>query len=705
MTEYVGTYLLDARPDRIDLRDRPYAPPLRSLLPQYPAPEVVQRAFPLYLEHRMVLNQGHEGACTGFGLACTINYLLWRRAVIEANQEPPAKVSPRMLYHLARFYDEWPGEDYQGSSCRGAVKAWHKHGVCSDSNWPYWDERKRVRFIEPTPGWEEDAAARPLGVYYRIEKDSVVDVQAAIQEVGAVYASAQVHGGWNLDYVDTDEITHATLPEIAWDPETQTRGGHAFALVGYNARGFIVQNSWGERWGYRGFGVLSYGDWVANGRDAWACVMGAPTRRQMDSHYLLSTAEQEPMRSGSGRLGLGLPRREIEHSYEDPAVRPWDEAAAYRHSVVMGNDGRVLNRLVTSADARAAVQAVVCTAPADYFKQLPAGQIPRLVLYAHGGLNSEGDSIRRIRTLAPYFKANGVYPVFFTWKTGLQESLIAIMEDAVGRLFPRSEGLADLLQDPRESVSDVLDRTLEVACENLGVKAIWSQMKQNAAASVRAGGDRGSYLTVQALVDLSRQFPTLELHLVGHSAGSILLGGLLDGLRGQAPRVASCTLYAAACSLDFANRHYRRAIEKGLFPRAELHLHMLSDRREQDDTVGPYRKSLLYLVSRALEDWHKTPLLGMAAAFDQPEPDRWSPAAKKDLRDWQSFWGEPRIPPLDQEQVVTAAQWKDGRIERALNKIAAAHGSFDNDVEVIDETLRRITGREVLEHAVENLRY
>lgn len=46
-------------------------------------------------------------------------------------------VSPRMFYEMARRYDEWPGENYSGSSARGAMKGWHKHGVCEEKLWPY----------------------------------------------------------------------------------------------------------------------------------------------------------------------------------------------------------------------------------------------------------------------------------------------------------------------------------------------------------------------------------------------------------------------------------------------------------------------------------------------------------------------------------------------------------------------------------------
>ena len=80
-----------------------------------------------------ILDQGTEGACTGFGLATVVHYLLRSRKVVPDKVE----VSPRMLYDMARRYDEWPGENYDGSSARGAMKGWHKHGVCSAKHWKY----------------------------------------------------------------------------------------------------------------------------------------------------------------------------------------------------------------------------------------------------------------------------------------------------------------------------------------------------------------------------------------------------------------------------------------------------------------------------------------------------------------------------------------------------------------------------------------
>ena len=712
MSDYLGIYKLDARPDRIDLRDRTYQPPLKALLPEFPPSQYVREYYPLY--RSLILDQGSEGACTGFGLACTINYLLWCRVVLNkadtaklTAKDLPPQVSYRMLYHLARFYDEWPGEDYEGSSCRGAVKAWYKHGACRLDLWPYRDESGKVVFIKPKTGWEEDAASRPLGVYYRIQKESLTDMRAAIQEVGAIYVSGQVHDGWKLKSTSKATPDHETLPRIDWNDSSEILGGHAFALVGYNRYGFIVQNSWGESWGNLGFAILSYEDWLENGRDAWVCVMGAPTETRVKTHYVSATSDREKMSfaSGPGRFSF-LGQKQSDHVYKDPAIKQWDDEQAYAHTIVMGNDGKVINRLLVNNGAADTVDDIILGRAGKWLSGQPAGD-RRLVVYAHGGLNSEGASLGRIRTMAPYFKANGVYPVFLTWRTGVLESIASIMEDSVGRLFPTSEGLEELLDKAKDKAAEVLDRTLEVASEKLGVKAIWSQMKQNAAASaLRADSDRGTYLLLKSLVRLKADFPDLEVHLVGHSAGSIILGHLLDDCTRNNLSIDSCTLYAAACTIEFTNSQYVRAHNNGILSKDHLTMYVLSEKNEQDDTVGPYQKSLLYLVSRALEGAHKTPLLGMAKAFDERslKDGSWNAKLVKEVENWQKFWAGAKVNVLEREQVCTAAVWRGNEIAEEVSRIPAAHGCFDNDVRVVDETIGRITGKP-LAHHVENLRY
>ena len=224
----------DARPDRVDFRDRYYRARLVSLEPEHPHPALVEAYLEKYCADGMILDQGQEGACTGFGLAACVNYLHWERWQRGGCQGPrPAGVSTRMLYHMARLYDEWPGEDYDGSSCRGAMKGWHHHGVCDESLWPY-----GKRFTEPKGAGGRTPSCARSAPTTGSTKISIVDMQAAIHEVHAIFASASVHEGWWVKQSDT-------LPVIDMSDAEET-GGHAFAMVGYNADGFIIQNSGGR---------------------------------------------------------------------------------------------------------------------------------------------------------------------------------------------------------------------------------------------------------------------------------------------------------------------------------------------------------------------------------------------------------------------------------------------------------------------------
>ena len=687
--------LLDARPDRLDLRDFPYRPPLRSLPPEYPDAAALKRAFPKYASDKMVLDQGQEGACTGFGLAAVVNYLRWSRirlATGGARKAPPPKVSTRMLYHLARFYDEWPGEDYDGSSCRGALKGWHRHGVCEDVLWPYRNKAGEVVFIEPSDGWDANATQCPIGVYYRIDKSSVVDMQAAICEVGAIYCSGNVHNGWFASpFPQRAGIACIEVPKGG-----ENSGGHAFALVGYNRHGFIVQNSWGPKWGTKGFAILPYEDWVERGTDAWAVVLGAPIARAESPHYHETQTLSARASASSTPMGVaGRPRPSA-----SAAVAPWDRDNAYRHTVVMGNNGTLVNRSI-ARQAISAFEHVVVEAPVEWCGTGPS----RILLYAHGGLNAEDESVKRIQVMAPYFQANGIYPIFLTWRTGVLESLKGIFEDIQKGVEP-SGAFRDVWRVVKDSFGEARDRAVEVAAQTAGVKAIWSQMKQNAYAAhaIRqpiAGTDGRVtqkdptlVLLADALGRLRKQLPRLEVHLVGHSAGSILFGHLLDALRERSLSVDSCTLYAPACTVQFALDHYEPAVTQGVLRKQDLHVELLSDERELGDTVGPYGKSLLYLVSRALEHQHKTPILGMANAWDPAKRSTWSddPAIQRGLKTWQTFWGSVRAP-----REVTEAQISNG-----IARVASSHGGFDNDVDVITRTIERIAGRP-LKHKVEQL--
>lgn len=680
-----GSRMLDARPDRLDLRDLAYLPPVKSLPPEYPTSELLAKYLPKYIKGKRVLNQGQEGACTGFGLAATINYMLWWRSVQGGAKTTAGSVSPYMLYDLARFYDEWPGEDYDGSSCRGAMKGWHKHGVCEAGMWTQSVKSPgpRKKPYAPDKAWPEDAATRPVGIYYRINHRSVTDMQAAIHEMGAIYVAASVHPGWSPDNLKASKklVNHRSLPVIPFSPSDEPVGGHAFALVGYNDLGFVIQNSWGETWGNHGFAILTYADWVRHGADAWVCSLGVPQAQ----HAALngSTAAARTRQLGSSLLSPA----------KTPAgtsgVPVWTAEEAYGHTVVAGNDGIVRLNRPDFGSAEQQVNAIALDAPLAWHKGQPkvGGKSPplKLMIYAHGGLNSEEDSIKRIQRMAPYFLANGVYPIFYTWRTGFLETI----GSAVGDAFSPSA-------TPVSGWRDAVDSLLESLCH--GSRFIWSEMKENA--RIGAAPGHGIDLLAAALKALGKSVSGLEVHLVGHSAGSFVHGHLIKALKARNIKPASLTLYAPACPLTFANEYFQGAVNDGTLAKDRFWLHVLSDKRERSDTVGPYHKSLLYLVSRGFESSRKTPLAGLAHCIDasatDDDDDLWTSNDFPDVLAWRNFVNTLQPRP-DQQPAVEIVEADKVPIHvdangKTLDSTDAAHGAFDNDVSVITHTINRILG-------------
>jgi hypothetical protein len=701
---------LDARPDRLDLRDRAYLPPLGSLPTQWPPHEQVKKWLPAYAEQGLVLNQGSEGACTGFGLAAVINFLLFVRSN-EAGAESSQKVSPAMLYQLARLYDEWPGDDYEGSSCRGALKGWHRHGVCREALWPYKLDKKGERVFvtpsedpkkpdDPASNWDLDALSCTLGVYYRVDVRSVVDMQAAIRQNGAIYVSGTVHEGWSVDTISQLD-DHADLPCIKPVLRPKQPGGHAFCLVGYNARGFVVQNSWGKDWGAHGFALLPYEDWVLHGTDAWVFTLGVPSvqtsaaavkgasaaaNRARSPRFLMPSSGSA--RNGSSQWPVGLIGADdgLSRRYKDArksAPQPLDPDNAYRHTIVLDRGFPVRND-ITAENAVTALDTAALQRPLDWLK---ANKSVKVMVYAHGGLNSESDSINRIRVMAPHALANGIYPLFITWRSGPLETLVDMVQELAAKL-----GVGDASAAPAKGwfdrLADVTDRMLEPVLRAPG-GAMWGQMKLNA---VRASEDSqgGVRLMVERLKKLQAQVPKLEVHVIGHSAGAIMVGAMLKQMQAHQLKAASVRLFAPACTTRFALDHFAPAVKKGVLAAKDFHIHVLSDQNELGDAVGPYRKSLLYLVSRAFEDAHKMPLLGMARCFDPKAADPkacddlWARDHLKDVIEWQAFWNVSGGGTSNLD--VLAAR----NVSNGAGTEPASHGCFDNAVDVIGKALGSI---------------
>jgi len=602
--------ILNARPDTLDIRDRMYEPALVQLQP--------------VIDNRGnaadILDQGKEGACTGFGLAAVINLLNVKKRELEF------KASPRMLYEMAKKHDEWPGEDYNGSSCRGAIRGWKNMGVCSEDDWTFSADDPGELTVERAKAARECT----LGAYYRLRPE-INDYHAALNEVGAIYVSANVHSGW---FAPKSPKKHH-LAVIA--PSSTIEGGHAFAIVGYNSEGFIIQNSWGPEWGANGFAIWLYEDWLQNICDGWVFRLAIPTPNIFGlSARSQITPDAESNQSAPQRLEI---------------------AGHFVHF----DDGHFKER----GDYWSTPDDVVKTA--ELIKnQVDKKSYDHLLIYAHGGLNNPVASAKRIRALKEGFKRNKIYPFHIMYDTGLTEEL----KDAVIRAFS-SEKTEGFFLDLKDKIIEHSDLLIEDFVRK-PVTPIWEEMKKDALRPFepKKGGRIGDGLFVIKTFAETLQATDLKIHIAGHSTGAVLIGHLLDALDSldMPDLIKTCHLMAPACSIDFYNTHYNPRLTgqnrgKAKVGLPALSIYNLSEKLELDDNVAfVYHKSLLYLVSRALERQTAKPILGM------------------------QLYSKKLTVPSGMKVYYSKGEKKDVTS-------STSHGGFDNDANTMNTIMTQILGK------------
>jgi hypothetical protein len=596
---------LDILPDMPDIRDRVYRPHLQALHPAiYP-----RIAFP-------VRDQGNDSSCTGYSLAHVIDFLRFR----EVGPDHPAPVSARMLYEMAKRNDEWSGSAYEGSSIRGAIKGFFRNGVCSESRAPDKPGMKRWAL---TYEMAKEAREMRLGAYYRVEPD-ISDYHAALNEIGVIYVSAEVHSNWQ-DPKDGRIV-----------PNGEPEGGHAFAIVGYDDNGFWVLNSWGPGWGLNGIAHWSYPDWAATVMDAWVLQLGV---RAPEAFAAVPRATPS---STTGLFGFGEPQR----------------ADILGHFINI-DDGQLVTDGKYGSPNEDEMDETV--------KRLSSPESNRgngydhLVLYAHGGLNALGAEASRIATWKrnDIFGRNKIYNFHLMWGSGF-------IDEVFGKLSTlpvagRAGGVSDWLFEagPGKAVGSYA----------------WRNMKQDAFAAFTKALDYGGGCTglEPLLAGLDKAANRPKLHLVGHSAGAIVLGHFLSALEHfglSKIELGSIHLMAPACQIAFFLRHFHPyAIGKGARKLLDkIYLYNLTDKLETEDSVSSsipllpsYSRSLLYLLSRAYEDQPGTPLAGMQRYASS------MPSGPKIVIDYAS-----------PKSTVTAS---------------TSHGGFDNDAATLGTIMARILGK------------
>lgn len=198
--------ILDRRP-RFDVRSRDY--PVRTLVGQA-RPEPRQRLW----RPGTVLDQGAEGACVGFGW---VDELLAAPGRVVGKQTIGKATDLALeIYHRAQEIDEWPGEDYEGSSVLGGAKAMQERELITGYRWCF----------------------------------SIEDLRDAIITTGPVVIGIN----WYESMYEA--------PEGIVEVEGDMVGGHCLVVTGYSPerQAFRWRNSWGKSYGINGNAWVSYED-------------------------------------------------------------------------------------------------------------------------------------------------------------------------------------------------------------------------------------------------------------------------------------------------------------------------------------------------------------------------------------------------------------------------------------------------------------
>lgn len=190
-----------------------------------------------------VKDQGQRGTCVAMTLSCIKEYQ-------ESIDNPHMKgelMSPNSVYIYRTTSDG-------GMFCRNAMKILHEKGMCTEHLFPYSKDEEPKKI--PKKAVKEALNFRTKS-YARIE--TIDGLKKALIEFGPVLIA--------FPYYNNGSAQFWKKPSVNANHD----GGHAVAVVGWDKKGFIIRNSWGEKWNGDGHVVYPYEQWGSHW-ELWGCI-------------------------------------------------------------------------------------------------------------------------------------------------------------------------------------------------------------------------------------------------------------------------------------------------------------------------------------------------------------------------------------------------------------------------------------------------
>jgi C1A family cysteine protease len=186
------------------------------------------------------------GSCTANALAGAMECLELKNAVAFED------LSRLFIYYNERVVEHTVKTD-SGAMLRDGIKTLAALGVCSERKWPYIIS---AFMKKPTAACYKEAKKHTIRSYQRL---STVDEMRTCLADGFPF----VFGFSVFERFESATVARTGVLNM---PKARERnlGGHAVCAVGYDDRNkhFLVRNSWGPRWGMKGYFTMPY-DYLA----------------------------------------------------------------------------------------------------------------------------------------------------------------------------------------------------------------------------------------------------------------------------------------------------------------------------------------------------------------------------------------------------------------------------------------------------------
>ncbi|MDB5813344.1 MAG: peptidase [Rhodocyclales bacterium] len=224
-------------PDLPDHRDHLYAAPAR-IVAKLPSKVDLRPLCP------PVLDQGDLGSCTANAISNAHRF-------DQMKQKKPSPFTPSRLfiYYNERTMEHTINSD-AGAQIRDGIKSIAKQGVCPETQWPY----DVTKFAKKPPAAAFTAALKNQALSYRRLTPIGSQLKGCIAEGFPFVFGITVYESFESDKVA--KTGKVPLPAT----KEKCLGGHAILGVGYDdsTQCFTVMNSWGPKWGDKGFFYLPY---------------------------------------------------------------------------------------------------------------------------------------------------------------------------------------------------------------------------------------------------------------------------------------------------------------------------------------------------------------------------------------------------------------------------------------------------------------